>query len=148
MARMTDAELREVCNRFFDAYQDHKIEEVADVISDDFVVWMLPFDKTMEREPWLKATVPGWQSHRSRTYNDRQIETFDSGFVVRYTLNLTEHDGRKWHTRVCIVAQCRDGKITRMDEYIDPPRTKAFEERVAKEKALQAERAAAAAKGA
>ena len=139
--RMTDGELYDLCNRFFDAYQDHRIEEVADVISDDFVGWLAPFQKEMGREEWLAATPEGWERQRSRIYNDRKIDTFDSGWVARYTLNITEHSGRKSSLQVCIVAQCRDGKITRMDEYIDPSKTPAWQERLKRE-AEAAEKAA------
>jgi len=139
--RMTDGELFDLCNRFFDAYQDHRIEEVADVISDDFIVWMAPLQKEMGREEWLAATPAGWERQRSRIYNDRNIDTFDGGWVARYTLNITEHNGRKSALQVCIVAQCRDGKITRMDEYIDPAKSPAWEERKKRE-AAEAARAA------
>lgn len=118
-SRMTESEIREVANRFFDAYQDQRIEEVADVISDDFVVWLGPFSKLSYREEWLKATVPSWKMHRRRTYNDRQIDVFDGGFVIRYSLNITDHAGNQTMRWICITALCRDGKIYRMDEYMD-----------------------------
>ena len=142
--RMTDGELRDLCNRFFDAYQDHRIEEVDAVMAPDLVVWMAPFQREMHREDWMKASVPGWTRQRSRIYNDRTIDTFDSGFVCRYTLNITEHSGRKSALQVCVVAQCRNGKITRIDEYIDPTKSPAWEERKKREAAEAAAAASAA----
>ncbi len=126
---MTHSQLRELCNRFFNAYQDQIIEDVADTISDDFVVWLAPFNKEVAREEWLASTIPGWARNRHRKYNDRKIDTFDGGWVARYTLNITEHSGRKSALQVCVVALCSDGKIYRMDEYIDPSKSPAWAER-------------------
>ena len=124
--RMSDGEIRLLCNRFFDAYQDHKIEEVADTIADNCVVWLGPFNKTVEREEWLKATIPSWGIHRHRTYNDRQIDTFDGGFVIRYSLNITYFSGETQLRHICIVGLCRAGKITRIDEYMDTQHIKGW----------------------
>jgi ketosteroid isomerase-like protein len=135
MGKMTDGELRDLCNRFFDAYQDHVIEEVEAVAAPDLQVWMAPFNKTMQRDDWIAATQPGWGRQRSRIYNDRRIDTFDGGFVCRYNLNITEHNGRKSSLQVCVVALCRDGQITRIDEYIDPSKSPAWEERKKREAA-------------
>lgn len=126
---MTHAELRALCNRFFDAYQDQVIENVAAAISDDFEVWLAPYNKTVQREEWLQTTVPGWARNRSRKYNDRKIDTFEGGWVARYTLSITEHCGRKSSLQVCVIALCRNGKIYRMDEYIDPSKSPAWVER-------------------
>ena len=138
---MTDSQLRELCKRFFDAYEEHKIEEVADTISDDFVVWLGPFDVERQREEWLEASVEGWKRQRRRIYSDRHIDTFDEGFVHRYTLCITEHNGRKSSLQVCVVALCRNGKIYRMDEYIDPSKSPAWQER---QRQLQEEQSASA----
>lgn len=142
---MTDAELRELCRRFFDGYEGHRIEEVASTLADDFTVWMAPFDKTMQREDWLKSSVSGWSNTRRRIYIDRNVDTFDCGFVHRYTLHITEHSGRKSTLQVCVVAECRDGRIVHMAEYIDPSKSPAWEERKRREAAAAAaaEKAAA-----
>ena len=36
---MTDAEIRTLCNRFFDAYQDRRVEELAELYAPDCIVW-------------------------------------------------------------------------------------------------------------
>ncbi len=137
---MTDGQLRELCERFFDAYEEHKIDEVMDTLADDFEVWLAPFDVIKQREEWLKSSVEGWTRQRRRIYTDRHIDTFDEGFLNRYTLCITEHNGRKSSLQVCVVALCRDGKIYRMDEYIDPSKSPAWQER---QKQLKAQEAAA-----
>ena len=56
---------------------------------------------------------------RRRTYDDRTINTFDGGFVIQYTLHGVQHSGHRGALWICIVGLCRDGKITRIDEYMD-----------------------------
>ena len=45
--------------------------------------------------------------------------TFADGFVIQYTLNGTMETGHRGALWICIVARVRDGRITRIDEYMD-----------------------------
>jgi len=67
----------------------------------------------------LSALPASYAMQRRRTYNDRIINTFDGGFVIRYTLHGVQHSGHSGALWICIVGLCRDGKITRIDEYMD-----------------------------
>ena len=69
------------------------------------------------REPG--AYPDSYSGQRRRTYNDRIINTFDDGFVIQYSLNGVMHTGHKGALWICIVGRCSDGKITRIDEYMD-----------------------------
>jgi ketosteroid isomerase-like protein len=116
---MTDGELRALCHRFFDALEAGDVDTLADIYADDLQFWYNATGKTATRDENLKAITAGYAVHRRRRYNDRMIDTFDSGFIMRYTLSITHHSGRKTVLFPCIVVQCRDGKFVRMDEYID-----------------------------
>lgn len=117
--RMTDAELRVLCNRFFDAYQDRRVDELKDIYSDDCIVWTNVFQKEMTGDENRAALPASYAKARRRTYDDRTINTFDEGFVIQYTLSGVHHTGHRGYLQVCIVALCREGKITRIDEYMD-----------------------------
>ena len=71
------------------------------------------------RDENLAGYLDSFRGQRRRTYNDRIVNTFHDGFVIQYTLNGVMHTGHKGALWICIVAQCRDGKITRIDEYMD-----------------------------
>lgn len=132
---MTDAELRALCNRFFDAYQESRIDELDQhVLSKDCIIWTNVFG-AKHRDENLALIVESQKRHRRRIYNDRIINTFEGGFVIQYTLNVVEHSGRAFPLSVAIVALCSDGRITRLDEYIDPTKSPAWQERMAAEKA-------------
>ena len=117
---MTDGEIRELCNRFFDAYQDRSVDELAEIYAPDCVVWHNVFGgREMSGKDNLAALPKSYEMQRRRTYNDRIIDTFDGGFVIRYTLHGVQHGGHKGALWICIVGACKDGKITRIDEYMD-----------------------------
>jgi len=117
---MTDGEIRELCNRFFDAYQDRRVDELAEIYAPDCVVWHNVFGgREMSGADNLAALPASYTMQRRRTYDDRTINTFDGGFVIQYTLHGVQHGGHEGALWICIVALCRDGKITRIDEYMD-----------------------------
>ena len=52
---------------------------------------------------------------RRRTYNDRQIHTFDDGFVAQYTCTVVTHEGKRIALAACLVAEVHDGRIVKLD---------------------------------
>lgn len=116
---MTDSELRVLCNRFFDAYQDRRVDELADIYAPECVIWTNVFQKETSGDDNRAALPASYAKARRRTYDDRTINTFDEGFVIQYTLSGVHHTGHRGALSVCIVALCRDNKIIRIDEYMD-----------------------------
>jgi hypothetical protein len=47
------------------------------------------------------------------------VNTFGDGFVIQYSLNGVQTNGHRGSLSICIVGRCRDGRITRIDEYMD-----------------------------
>jgi ketosteroid isomerase-like protein len=116
---VTGSEIRELCNRFFDAYQDRRVDELAEIYSDDCIVWHNVFGKDTSGRDNLAALPKSYAGQRRRTYDDRRIDVFEGGFVIRYTLHGVQHSGHRGALWICIVGRCRDGRITRIDEYMD-----------------------------
>jgi ketosteroid isomerase-like protein len=116
---MTDGELRALCHRFFDALESGDVGTLTDIYAEDLQFGYNATEKTSARDENLKAIKVGYAVHRRRRYNDRMIDTFDGGFIMRYTLDITHHSGRKTVLFPCLVVQRRDGKFVQMDEYID-----------------------------
>jgi hypothetical protein len=83
---MTEGEIRELCETFFDAYQDR----------------------------------------RRRTYDDRIVDAFHDGFVIRYQLHGVQNTGHRGSLWICIVGRVRDGRITRLDADMDAGRFAAW----------------------
>lgn len=116
---MTDGEIRALCHSFFDAIEQRDIGAVAALYHDDLQFWFNATDKTSTKAEILEAMDTGNARHRRRTYNDRIVHTFASGFVMQYTLIIVQHDGTQTALFPALVALVHDGKILRIDEYID-----------------------------
>jgi ketosteroid isomerase-like protein len=116
---MNEYEIRELCERFFDAYQDRREDLLDEIYSDDCIVWHNVFGRDTTRDENLAALPKSYDGQRRRTYDDRTINTFHDGFVIQYTLHGVQHSGHKGALWICIVGNVRDGKITRIDEYMD-----------------------------
>ena len=119
---MTEYEIRELCNRFFDAYQDRRTDVLDEIYSDDCIIWHNVFGRDTTRDENLAAFHSSYDGQRRRTYDDRTINTFHDGFVIQYSLNGVMHDGHRGSLWICIVGRVRDGQITRIDEYMDSAR--------------------------
>jgi ketosteroid isomerase-like protein len=116
---MTDGEIRELCNAFFDAYENRRVDVLARLYADDCIIWHNVFGRETTKEENLARFHDSYKGQRRRTYDDRTINTFDDGFVIQYSLNGVMHDGHRGSLWICIVGRVRDGQITRIDEYMD-----------------------------
>src|SRR5262245_33136570 len=119
---MTDTELRELCTRYFDAIERRDVAAVEEIYASDFTFWVNLTGAESSREQNLQTLRDGYALLRRRSYDDRAIDTFGTGFLVRYSVNVVQHDGRRASFPACIVAQCKAGQITRIEEYMDSSR--------------------------
>ena len=118
-AHMTDTELRQLCHRFFDALEGGDHAAVARIYAPDFRMWVNLTDAESTAADNLAVLRDGAKLHRRRSYDDRIVDTFDGGFVAQYSVNVVAHSGKRTSLSACVVAQCRDGQIVRIDEYLD-----------------------------
>lgn len=114
-----DADLRDLCNRFYDAIESRDMGAIGEMLSPDLKFWANFTNQTKSRDDMLEAIEKGYAVHRRRTYDDRQIRTFENGFVAQYTCRLMRHDGTSLALWAAMVAEVRDGKIVKVDEYLD-----------------------------
>ena len=82
-------------------------------------LWVNVTGQEVTRRGHHRRSGDGRELQRRRTYDDRLINTFDDGFVVQYTVNVVLHDGKRASLWACVVAAVHDGRIVRLDEYID-----------------------------
>lgn len=62
---------------------------------------------------WFVRTLP------DRKYTVLRREALPDGFVQQHVLSATLPDGTPWDMDACVVVKIRDGKIVRLDEYLD-----------------------------
>ena len=114
-----DTEHRRLCHALFDALETGDVEGVAACYAPDMTMWINMSGETITREANLEAIEKGRGMHRRRLYNDRSIHTFDDGFVVQYTTHVVAHNGTEVPLSACLVAEVRDGLISKLFEYLD-----------------------------
>jgi ketosteroid isomerase-like protein len=119
---VTEGEIRELCTAFLDAYENRRVDVLARLYADDCIVWHNVFGRETSGHDNLERFHDSYRGQRRRTYDDRTIDAFHDGFVVRYTLAGVQTNGHRGALWICIVGRCRDGRITRIDEYMDSGR--------------------------
>ena len=119
---MTEGEIRELCETFFDAYQDRRVDILDRVLADGCIIWHNVFGRETTKDDNLSKFHESYRGQRRRTYDDRIVDVFHDGFVIRYQLRGVQTNGHTGSLWICIVGRVRDGQITRIDEYMDSGR--------------------------
>lgn len=119
---MTEGEVRELCHAFLDAYEQRRADVLGRLYAEDCVIWHNVFCRETTGADNLARFPDSYRGQRRRTYDDRTVDAFADGFVVRYSLNGVQTSGHRGSLWICIVARCHDGRITRIDEYMDSGR--------------------------
>ncbi|QIL74204.1 nuclear transport factor 2 family protein (plasmid) [Diaphorobacter sp. HDW4B] len=120
-------QIRAVAERFFTAIEQADIETVRDCYARDAVIWHNIDDKEKSRDENIVALKAMVGRIHDRRYEQRRLHVFESGFVQQHVLKGTRtFDGRAVALTACIVCEVLDGKITRLDEYLDSPQVAEF----------------------
>lgn len=123
---MDEAAVRAFATRFFDAIERGDIDTVRHSYTPDVGIWHNFDDKVQTRDENL-ATLTGMVGRISdRVYSDRQLEVFDGGFVQQHVLWGTRKDGKRVSLPAALICRMRDGRIARLDEYIDSAHVAVF----------------------
>ena len=103
----------------FVAIEKGDVDAVRATYAPGAVIWH-NFDE-VEQNVEDNLRVLGWMSgaFTERRYEVVFRKEWDDGFVQQHVLHLTKKDGTTIALPACIVAKCADGKITRIDEYLD-----------------------------
>jgi ketosteroid isomerase-like protein len=79
-------------------------------------------DQNLKALAWFARTLP------ERRYRIVRREALSDGFLQQHVLETTLPDGRPFTLHACCVIKMKNGKITRLDEYIDSAETKPLSE--------------------
>ena len=115
--------------RLIAAIGDGDADAARDIYAPDAVIW----HNTEEREQsvdqnlrvlrWLVRNVPDLR------YTDVRRQRTERGFVQQHVLRGTAPGGETLAVHACIVVETEDGRITRLDEYIDGDQIAALKRR-------------------
>jgi len=108
-----------LADRFVSAVESGDIAAVQAIYAPEARIWH-NFDRveqTVEQNlrvlGWLARTLP------HRRYRVIRREALRDGFFQQHVLEATLPDGTAWSMPACLVVTVKDGRISRLDEYLD-----------------------------
>ena len=116
---MTEQQILDFAHRFIGAIQSGDVETVRASYAPDAKIWHnndgveQTVDQNMKVLGWFMRKIP------DRHYRVLRVEALTDGFLQQHVLEATLPDGTKWAMPACVVVKMQDGKITRLDEYLD-----------------------------
>jgi len=114
-----ESRMRDVCNRLLDAIEARDMDLIGAIFAPDLQFWANFTNQTKGRDEMLEAISAGYALHRRRDYNDRHIRALDDGFLAQYSCAITRHDGSQAVHWAAMIAEVKDERIVRIDEYMD-----------------------------
>ena len=116
---MTPDAVDRLADEFFAAIERGDLEAVAGFYSDDVIVWHNVTRRTQTREENLRLLGYLAQRITSWRYEEVRRSCFPGGFVQQHLLRGENAAGDEVEVAVCLVAEVRDGRVVRIDEYLD-----------------------------
>lgn len=123
---MTPAEIDALADRIFAAIEAGDVEAVRAIYADDVEVWH-NFDMvTQTREENLRTL--GWMHAHAQDlrYTEVRRIVLDHGFVQQHVLRATAPNGTAMAIPAMLHVHCAGGRITRIEEYLDPAQAAAM----------------------
>jgi ketosteroid isomerase-like protein len=116
---MTD-DILGLADAFLRASEAGDVERLRSMYAPDAVVWHNVDGKEQSVDEGL-AMVSWAREHLNGLHHDEvRRQRTEHGFVQQHVLRATTPSGAELSVPACIVVTVQDGKVTRLDEYIDP----------------------------
>ena len=123
---MTPGEIDQLADRIFAAITAGDVEALRAIYADDVEVWH-NFDMvTQNRDRNLKTL--SWMHSKATNLRYTEIDrvVLADGFVQQHVLRATAPNGTEITVPAMLRIRCADGRITRIDEYLDPAQAAAL----------------------
>ena len=117
---MTAIDTLELADRFFAAIEAGDVDALRELYDPDVEIWhntdgvAQRLDDNLATLAWMGRNLPDLR------YTDIRRTATADGFVQQHVLVATNRAGRRIEVPACIVTRIGDdGRITRLDEYLD-----------------------------
>jgi ketosteroid isomerase-like protein len=108
-----------VAERLFAAIEAGDVDAVRELYDPGVEVWHNTDRAVQGREENLATLAWVMRNLGGLRYTDVRRSATDDGFVQRHVLVAINRAARRVEVPACIVATVRDGRVTRLDEYLD-----------------------------
>jgi ketosteroid isomerase-like protein len=119
MRAMSDAETLQIAERLIDAITAGDLDAVDALYHEDLVGWQNFAGRVLNRRQMLKILRGLTAQVKDLHYDEIRVTPTAKGFVQQHVLRATMNDGRPIECAACLVVELRDGRISRIDEYMD-----------------------------
>jgi ketosteroid isomerase-like protein len=116
---VTRAGSLEVAKQLFAAIEAGRVDIVRDLYATDAVIWHSHDDVQQTRDENLALLSWVVTNLGDVRYEQIRRSATDSGFVQQHVLRATNRAGVRIEIPACMVCAVSDGRITRVDEYLD-----------------------------
>ena len=116
---MSSDDSLQIAERLFGAITAGNVQAVRHIYAPDAVIWHnndgleQSVDSNLRVLQWVTAHI------RNLRYEAVRRQHTSSGFMQQHVLRGTAPNGHELNIPACIVCTVRDGRITRLDEYLD-----------------------------
>ena len=113
------SDVLDLAARFIDAVAAGDLDTVKAIYAPDAVIWHnndrreTTVEENLRILGWMAAKVTG------KRYDKIRRQETDNGYVQQHVLSGVAPNGKAFEVEACLVVEVRDGRITRLDEYID-----------------------------
>ena len=119
MAAMSEAQTLDMAKRLIDAIVAGDVAAVEELYCDDLVGWQNFTGRELNRRQMLKIVRVLGGDVKDLRYDDIRVTPTARGYVQQHVLRATAKDGRPVECAACLVVEIADGRIRRIDEYMD-----------------------------
>ncbi len=123
----TESSVLALAERFVGAIERGDIEAVKGCYAEDARIWH-NFDNVDQTVP-ENLRVLGWIAGvlSDRKYNILRRVAIPGGFLQQHVLSGKLKSGAPFSMPACLVVQVKDGRISRLEEYLDPAQAAALQ---------------------
>ena len=117
---MTDA--LAVAERFFEAIEAGDVERIKAIYAPNAVIWHNNDQKEQTVDENLRVLDWVVRNLKNRHYRVKRRVAIPGGFLQQHVLEADTANG-PFSMPACIVVEVKDGRISRLDEYLDSGQT-------------------------
>lgn len=108
-----------MADALFHAIESGDIEAVGSLYADDVEVWHNTDGAVQTKEQNLRVLSWVVRNLQDRRYEVLRRAALPHGFVQQHVLHATAPSGQPVAIPACVVVTVRDGRVKRLDEYLD-----------------------------
>lgn len=119
MASFDDKALLGLANAFNDAIAKRDLDAMRELFAPDATFWTNIGQTDSGLDERMERIALEFEVFESFAFAEPRVDAFPGGFVLRARARGSVR-GAQFEFPICVVAEARDGRMTRFEEYVDP----------------------------